>query len=145
MPTNYVLRLYSADPRSPAITDGGGIGAPSFVDGWGPSRYLSGWVYPTQMTVGASLSEQLVSMSDPDGQNRNVASLSFLCGEPGCADPLVRYVGICLASALGAPLTSAAKGAIPLATIAWPGGTKVVPNGGRLTAAPGALVFTLPS
>ena len=80
-----------------------------------------------------------------DGQNRarNVGTVSFCCGEPGSSDMLVTYAGLCAASAIGAPGNGRAKQARPLSSVAWPGATVRVVNAGRLTAAPGALVFQL--
>lgn len=141
MPSNYCLRLYKYDPSQ---TSGLANGSPQLRDVYGPMRALAGWA--ASFAYGNSdFSEQLVSMSDPNGQNQisNVNAIDFRCGLPTEGDRDVVVVGLVAAGSQGAQKGGDPAQAVPSSVIALPGGRKRMPASGRLTIAAGALTFQL--
>lgn len=141
MPTNYCIRLYRLDPRVNATL---ASGSPQLNDVYGPASCLVGWL--GNFAYGNSdFSEQLTSMSDPNGQQQvsNVNPISFRVGNIGASDVDVTFIGLVAASSQGGDRNSFAANATPVSVLPLPGGRKRVPGTGRLDFGAGALVFQL--
>lgn len=140
MPTQYCVRLYSAAPSTTSALLQSGL---NMADVYSPARFLAGWA--ADFSHGASdFSEQLVSFSDGTVNVTNSSQVDCRAGNWGSPDVDVAYVGLVAASSQGAHKAGLRAQATPLAVIALPGGgRKRVAGTGRVTFAPGSLVFQL--